>query len=251
MVATGKVHLGRAVSGRRRHREIEQGRHADRRQDRHPHRRQACLEESCASSDSTDEQCCGWRQAWTGQRASAGGRSSRRRLSGTWRWCRPDSSRNRHRRVRGCRRCGAGIGQRRADETGRYDVAAFATGAEKLRAEGASVMYLARDGVLAGLPGVADPIKASTPDAVGALRQAGMRVVMATGDGLTTAQAVARVSASMRSSARSSRRTSGGGLSRAGARGRQVAMAGDGVDDAPALAGATSASPWARAPTSR
>ncbi|HVH33872.1 MAG TPA: heavy metal translocating P-type ATPase [Tahibacter sp.] len=64
--------------------------------------------------------------------------------------------------------------------------------AEHLRGDGASVMFLAVDGALAGLIAVADPLKASTPDAIAALQAAGVHVVMATGDGLTTAAAVAR-----------------------------------------------------------
>src|SRR5690606_1464267 len=64
--------------------------------------------------------------------------------------------------------------------------------AESLRQEGASVMFLAVDDSLAGLVAVADPIKASTPAAIRALHEAGLRIVMATGDGVTTAHAVAR-----------------------------------------------------------
>ena len=67
----------------------------------------------------------------------------------------------------------------------------LAAQAERLRARGASVMYLAVDGRLAGLLAVADPVKASTPEAIAVLRASGLRIVMATGDGLTTAQAVA------------------------------------------------------------
>jgi hypothetical protein len=63
--------------------------------------------------------------------------------------------------------------------------------AEALRAEGASVMFLAVDGRSAGLLAVSDPIKASTAEALATLKASGMRVVMATGDGLTTAKAVA------------------------------------------------------------
>jgi Cu+-exporting ATPase len=63
--------------------------------------------------------------------------------------------------------------------------------AESLRAEGASVMYLSIDGALAGLLAVSDPIKANTVEALAALKAAGMRVIMASGDGLTTAKAVA------------------------------------------------------------
>lgn len=64
--------------------------------------------------------------------------------------------------------------------------------AEALRTEGASVMHLAVDGRQAGLLAVSDPVKASTPEALATLHAAGLRVVMATGDGLTTARAVAR-----------------------------------------------------------
>ena len=62
--------------------------------------------------------------------------------------------------------------------------------AEQLRTEGASVMYLAVDGVLSGLLAVSDPIKVSTYEAVSELKRAGLRIIMATGDGLTTARAV-------------------------------------------------------------
>ena len=65
------------------------------------------------------------------------------------------------------------------------------TQAEGLRAEGASVMHLAVGGRLSGLLAVSDPVKASTPEALTALKAAGLRVVMATGDGVTTARAVA------------------------------------------------------------
>jgi P-type Cu+ transporter len=70
------------------------------------------------------------------------------------------------------------------------DVAPMAAQAEALRAEGASVMHLAVDGKLAGILAVSDPVKATTAEALATLRKAGIRVVMATGDGLTTARAV-------------------------------------------------------------
>jgi Cu+-exporting ATPase len=72
------------------------------------------------------------------------------------------------------------------------DPAAVAADAERLRADGASVVFLAVDGRLAGLLAVHDPIKESTPAAIKTLHQAGIRIVMATGDGRTTAEAVAR-----------------------------------------------------------
>ena len=71
------------------------------------------------------------------------------------------------------------------------DPAALVAAAEEQRASGASVVFVAVDGRLAGLIAVADPVKPSTPEALAALRRAGIRVVMATGDGLTTARAVA------------------------------------------------------------
>lgn len=110
--------------------------------------------------------------------------------------------------------------------------------AERLRAQGASVMFLAVDGALAGLLAVADPIKATTPEAIGALRAAGIRLVMATGDGVTTAQAVAQqlgideVHGEVRPQDKLAL------VERLKAEGRKVAMAGDGINDAPALAAA-------------
>lgn len=110
--------------------------------------------------------------------------------------------------------------------------------AERLRAEGASAMFLAVDGELAGLIAVADPIKASTPEAVAALRAADLRIVMATGDGQTTATAVARqlgideVHGEVRPHDKAEL------VARLKAEGQRVAMAGDGINDAPALAAA-------------
>ena len=108
--------------------------------------------------------------------------------------------------------------------------------AEQLRAEGASVMYLAVDGTLAGLLAVSDPVKESTPEALEILRQSGIRIVMATGDGETTAKAV---------SARLGIQEYFGEVKPADKlqlverlqnEGQVVAMAGDGINDAPALA---------------
>ncbi len=108
--------------------------------------------------------------------------------------------------------------------------------AEKLRGEGASVMYLAVDGQLAGLLAVSDPIKSTTADALKGLRDAGLRVVMATGDGLTTAQAVGKrlgideVHGEVKPADKLKL------VEKLQAEGRIVAMAGDGINDAPALA---------------
>ena len=111
--------------------------------------------------------------------------------------------------------------------------------AERLRADGASVMFLAVDAHVAGVIAVADPIKATTPEAIAALRAAGLRLVMATGDGETTAQAVAKelgideVHGEVRPQDKLAL------VNTLKATGHRVAMAGDGINDAPALAAAT------------
>jgi P-type Cu+ transporter len=108
--------------------------------------------------------------------------------------------------------------------------------AEALRAEGASVMFLAVEGKLAGLLAVSDPIKASTAEALATLQSSGMRVIMATGDGLTTARAVAarlgitEVYGEVKPADKLAL------VERLQREGRIVAMAGDGINDAPALA---------------
>jgi Cu+-exporting ATPase len=108
--------------------------------------------------------------------------------------------------------------------------------AEALRAEGASVMYLASAGRLLGLVTVSDPIKASTPEALAALKKAGMRIIMATGDGLTTAKAVASQLGidDVRGEVKPADKLALVSLLQN--EGRVVAMAGDGINDAPALA---------------
>ncbi|MBU5751646.1 heavy metal translocating P-type ATPase [Pseudomonas aeruginosa] len=108
--------------------------------------------------------------------------------------------------------------------------------AEALRGEGASVMYLAVDGQLAGLLAVSDPVKGSTPEALAALKAAGLRVIMATGDGQTTAKAVGarlgidEVHGEVKPADKLML------IERLQKEGRIVAMAGDGINDAPALA---------------
>lgn len=109
-------------------------------------------------------------------------------------------------------------------------------GAESLRARGASVMYLARDGRLAGLLAVADPIKASTPEAIATLRDSGLRIVMATGDGLTTAKAVAEELGIVEFHGEVRPQDKDDLVAALQAQGHRVAMAGDGINDAPALA---------------
>lgn len=108
--------------------------------------------------------------------------------------------------------------------------------AETLRAEGASVMLLAVDGQLAGLLAVSDPIKASTAEALAKIKSFGVRVIMATGDGLTTAKSVAtklgidEVYGEVKPADKLAL------VDKLQREGRIVAMAGDGINDAPALA---------------
>jgi Cu+-exporting ATPase len=108
--------------------------------------------------------------------------------------------------------------------------------AESLRAEGASVMYLSIDGALGGLLAVSDPIKANTIEALVALKATGLRVIMASGDGLTTAKAVAaklgidEVYGEVKPADKLAL------VDKLQHEGRIVAMAGDGINDAPALA---------------
>ena len=108
--------------------------------------------------------------------------------------------------------------------------------AEALRSDGASVMYLSVDGKLAGLLAVSDPVKASTPEALATLKAAGLRIVMATGDGLTTAKAVGKrlgideVHGEVKPADKLTL------IEKLQSEGHVVAMAGDGINDAPALA---------------
>ena len=108
--------------------------------------------------------------------------------------------------------------------------------AEALRAEGASVMYLAVDGQLAGVVAVSDPVKQSTPEALAALKASGLRLVMATGDGLTTAKAVAQRLGidDVRGEVKPADKLRL--VEQLQSERHVVAMAGDGINDAPALA---------------
>lgn len=108
--------------------------------------------------------------------------------------------------------------------------------AELLRREGASVMYLAVNGAIAGLLSVADPIKASTPGAIGELHRRGLKVVMATGDGELTARAVAEELGIDEVHSEVTPQDKLDLVARLQHQGRKVAMAGDGINDAPALA---------------
>ncbi|MFA6230789.1 heavy metal translocating P-type ATPase [Rhodanobacter sp. FW102-FHT14D06] len=118
------------------------------------------------------------------------------------------------------------------------DATVLSVPAEELRRAGASVMYLAVDGVLAGLLAVADPIKASTANAIAALHEAGLNIVMATGDGVTTAHAVARTLGIDEVHGEVRPKDKIDLVRELQAKGHRVAMAGDGINDAPALAGA-------------
>ncbi|MEE8512954.1 MAG: copper-translocating P-type ATPase, partial [Acidiferrobacterales bacterium] len=108
--------------------------------------------------------------------------------------------------------------------------------AETLRAEGQTVMFLAVDGKPAGLIGVADLIKGSTPEAIEALQREGVQVVMLTGDSRTTAEAVASKLGIDRVEAETLPDQKADRVKELQAQGRVVAMAGDGINDAPALA---------------
>jgi Cu+-exporting ATPase len=115
-------------------------------------------------------------------------------------------------------------------------VDAMRSEAEALRAEGASVMHLAVDRRLLGILAVADPVKAATPEAVRILKNAGLRIVMATGDGLTTARAVAGRLGIDEVHGEVTPADKLALVERLQREGRVVAMAGDGINDAPALA---------------
>ena len=118
------------------------------------------------------------------------------------------------------------------------DPAPLLPAAESLRAEGASVMFLAVDGRIAGAVAAADPIKSTTRAALDALRADGMRIVMASGDAQATAVAVGKVLGidEVHGEVRPADKVAL--VQRLQSEGRRVAMAGDGINDAPALAAA-------------
>ncbi|MEM9574914.1 MAG: copper-translocating P-type ATPase, partial [Pseudomonadota bacterium] len=110
--------------------------------------------------------------------------------------------------------------------------------AEALRAQSKTAMYISIDGTLAGLVAVADPVKATTPDAIRALHEAGLKIIMATGDNETTARAIAEqlnIDEVQAGVLPEDKKALIDALHQAG---HKVAMAGDGVNDAPALAAA-------------
>ena len=116
------------------------------------------------------------------------------------------------------------------------DHGVVATRAETLRQEGQTVMFVAIDGKPAGLVGVSDPLKVSTADAIRALRAEGLRIVMLTGDHEATARAVARKLAIDDVIAEVLPDQKAAAIKRLQREGCSVAMAGDGINDAPALA---------------
>ncbi|MCL2385442.1 MAG: copper-translocating P-type ATPase, partial [Alphaproteobacteria bacterium] len=117
-------------------------------------------------------------------------------------------------------------------------VSAFAERAESLRKTGATVVFVAIDGKPVGLIAIADPVKTSAAEAIKTLRAEGMRVVMLTGDNQTTAEAVADKLGIEDVEASILPQDKGAAVERLRGKGRIVAMAGDGVNDAPALAAA-------------
>ena len=117
-------------------------------------------------------------------------------------------------------------------------IAPLSAKADALRGEGATAIFVAVDGALAGVLGIADPVKQTAGEAVDGLKKAGLRIVMLTGDNRVTAEAIGRrlgiteIEAEVRPDQKSEV------VKRLKAQGRVVAMAGDGVNDAPALAAA-------------
>lgn len=128
------------------------------------------------------------------------------------------------------------LGNRKMLDELRIDAASLLQEAEGLRSDGETVMFVAVDGMVAGLVAVADPIKQTTPEAIALLHKDGIRIVMLTGDSQTTAQTVAsklqidEVVAEVLPGDKASV------VKRLQSEGRFVAMAGDGINDAPALA---------------
>jgi Cu+-exporting ATPase len=128
------------------------------------------------------------------------------------------------------------LGNRALLQEAGADPAALEGRAESLRAEGATVLFAAVDGRLAGLLAVQDPIRESTRAALQALRQEGLRPVMVTGDGQTTARAVADALGIEEFVAEARPEGKVQAVRKLQDAGHTVAMAGDGINDAPALA---------------
>jgi Cu+-exporting ATPase len=130
------------------------------------------------------------------------------------------------------------LGNRLLMDAEGVDVAGFEAEADQLRKEGATVIFAALDGAVCGLLAIADPVKETTAAAISALQDSGIRVVMLTGDSRTSAEAVARKLRIDEVHAEVLPEDKGKIVQRLKDEGRVVAMAGDGVNDAPALASA-------------
>lgn len=128
------------------------------------------------------------------------------------------------------------IGNKALLEDLKIDPGRLATKAEELRSQGQTVMFVAIDGTAAGLLGVADPIKDSSPEAIEQLHQQGLRIIMLTGDSQTTADAVGKVLGLDGVISEVLPNQKAEVIKRLQSEGRRVAMAGDGINDAPALA---------------
>ncbi|MGA7792475.1 MAG: heavy metal translocating P-type ATPase [Candidatus Acidiferrales bacterium] len=128
------------------------------------------------------------------------------------------------------------LGNQKLLEEMHADAGTLAAKAEALRADGQTVMFVSVDGKIAGLVAVADPIKKTTAEAIHRLHADGIRIVMLTGDSRTTADAVARKLQIDEVVAEVLPQGKAGVVQRLQAEGRFVAMAGDGINDAPALA---------------
>jgi Cu+-exporting ATPase len=130
------------------------------------------------------------------------------------------------------------VGNLRMLQDAGIDAGGLAAEADRLRQDGATVVFVAIDGAAAGAIAIADPIKSTTPAALAALREAGVRVVMLTGDNATTARAVAAKLGIDEVEAEVLPEDKRRVVERLRREGRVVGMAGDGVNDAPALAAA-------------
>ena len=130
------------------------------------------------------------------------------------------------------------LGNHRLMEDAGINTDELASQAEEMRAEGQTVMFVAADGRLSGIVAVSDPIKESTPAAIAELHAEGVRVVMLTGDNRATAEAVAAQLDIDEVVAEVLPDEKAAAVKRFQAAGKIVAMAGDGINDAPALAGA-------------
>ncbi len=130
------------------------------------------------------------------------------------------------------------IGNQRNMADAGIDTAALAAAADALRNDGATAVFVSSDRQPLGVIGIADPVKPSTPEALNALRQAGVRILMLTGDNSATAMAVAKSLGITEVEADVLPADKSKVVERLRREGRVVAMAGDGVNDAPALAAA-------------